>query len=58
MSEQASFSELARQANLLTSDMDTGSELPRVERNLKQLLEAGQQLWARTAQTGAQDVKA
>ncbi|XP_037093598.1 nuclear pore complex protein Nup93-like [Pollicipes pollicipes] len=47
MSEGAGFSDLVQQAGRLTTDMDTSAELPRVERNLKQLLEAG-----------AQDVKA
>ena len=55
---EGGFSELVQQASRLTTDMDTAAPLPRVQRNLKQLLQAGEQLWARTAQTGAQDVKA
>ena len=58
MSEGGGFSELVQQASRLTTEMDTSAPLPRVQRNLKQLLQAGEQLWARTAQTGGHDVKA
>ena len=47
----SSFGDLLQQAEQLTADMDSGWELPRVERNLHQLAEAGQRLWAQT--TGA-----
>ncbi|KAK2560702.1 Nuclear pore complex protein Nup93 [Acropora cervicornis] len=47
----SSFGDLLQQAEQLTADMDTGWELPRVERNLHQLAEAGQRLWAQTTGT-------
>ncbi|CAH3176978.1 unnamed protein product [Porites lobata] len=47
----SSFGDLLQQAEQLTADMDSGWELPRVERNLHQLAEAGQRLWTQT--TGA-----
>lgn len=44
----SSFGDLLQQAEQLTADMDSGWELPRVERNLHQLAEAGQRLWTQT----------
>lgn len=56
------FGDLLDQAEQLTATIDSSGELPRVERNLKQLLEVGQHLWKRTAHIGvgreATDVKA
>ncbi|XP_064640294.1 nuclear pore complex protein Nup93-like [Lineus longissimus] len=53
------FSDLLQQAEQLTAEMDTGTDLPRVERNLQQVLEAGQRLWSRThAIQDSTDVKA
>eukprot|EP00794_Sanderia_malayensis_P018802 gene18802-20696_t len=43
------FEDLMRRAEQLTADMDDGNNLPRVERNLHQLAEAGQRLWSKTA---------
>ena len=45
----SNFSELLQRAEQLTTDMDSGLELPRIERNLHQLAEAGQRLWFRTS---------
>lgn len=60
--DESGFSELLDQADQLTSVIDSSGELPRVERNLRQLLEVGQQLWTKTAHTGvgreSTDVKA
>jgi nuclear pore complex protein Nup93 len=47
--ETTSFDDLLYKAEQLTAEIDGESELPRVERNLRQLLEAGEQLWTRTA---------
>lgn len=47
----SSFGDLLQEAEQLTADMDSGWELPRVERNLHQLAEAGQRLWAQTTGT-------
>lgn len=49
------FGELLHQAEQLTADIDDNGDLPRVERNLRQILEVGQQMWARTAQTASRD---
>lgn len=57
-----SMDDLVHQAERLTAEIASDSTFPRVERNLKQLAEAGQQLWSRTTQShiGLQndDVKA
>ncbi|XP_059162487.1 nuclear pore complex protein Nup93-like [Physella acuta] len=42
------FTDLLQQAEQLTADMDSGTDLPHVERNLQQILEAGQRLLTRT----------
>eukprot|EP00057_Strongylocentrotus_purpuratus_P013801 XP_011668275.1 PREDICTED: nuclear pore complex protein Nup93-like [Strongylocentrotus purpuratus] len=55
------FGDLLRDAEQLTADVDTGSELPRVEQTLHQIMETSQRLWTKTAQLGtseAADVKA
>lgn len=47
--------DLVNQAERLTAEITAGSHsLPRVERNLKQLAEAGNQLWMRNAVASAQ----
>ncbi|XP_075555555.1 nuclear pore complex protein Nup93-like [Dermacentor variabilis] len=52
--DSAGFGELLQQAEQLTAEIDdTG--LPRVTRNLKQIVEEGQQLWSRTALLSAKD---
>ncbi|CAH1780372.1 unnamed protein product [Owenia fusiformis] len=54
------FGDLLQQAQQLTSDMDSGGDLPRVQRNLHQIAETGERLWSRTAQIGqdSTDVRA
>ena len=58
--ETEGFRDLLQQAEQLTADMDSGTDLPHVERNLAQILEAGQRLMTRTAPAShdASDVKA
>ncbi|GIY44503.1 nuclear pore complex protein Nup93 [Caerostris extrusa] len=51
----AGFTDLLQQAEQLTADIDGEGELPRVERNLRQIVDAGQQLWSRTTQTVSKD---
>uniref|UniRef100_A0A023GM45 Nuclear pore protein n=1 Tax=Amblyomma triste TaxID=251400 RepID=A0A023GM45_AMBTT len=52
--DSAGFGELLRQAEQLTAEIDdTG--LPRVKRNLKQIVKEGHQLWSRTALLSAKD---
>ena len=43
-----SFEDLLNRAEQLTADVDTGTELPRIQRNLPQLAEASQRLLSRT----------
>lgn len=54
------FTSLQQQALQMTADMDTGTDLPRVERNLTQILEAGQRLLSKVGPISqdATDVKA
>ena len=57
----ADFGELLQAAEQLTSEFDpaSASDLPRVERNLHQIVEAGQQLFAKTSRDAtSQDVRA
>ena len=49
------FGDLLRDAEQLTADVDSGGELPRVERNLRQIMETSERLWTKTAQVGAPD---
>jgi len=44
----STFSDLLHRAEQLTADMDTGTELPRIERNLPQLAEAANRLLSKT----------
>ncbi|XP_020602897.1 nuclear pore complex protein Nup93-like [Orbicella faveolata] len=53
----SSFGDLLQQAEQLTADMDSGWELPRVERNLHQLAEAGQRLWSQTTGTAGDNAQ-
>ena len=64
MASSGGFGDLLSAAEKLTTDIDSittsgsGRDLPRVERNLKQILQAGEQLWSRTQGTGQNDVNA
>ncbi|KAL2718929.1 nuclear pore complex protein Nup93-like [Vespula squamosa] len=49
------FSELLRSAEQLSAAVEGSEELPQVERNLRQILEASNELWSRVTQTGTQD---
>jgi len=55
--EDEELSSLVQAAEQLSSQLDDGSlgELPRVERNLRQIMEASNQLWIRASQTGGQE---
>ena len=53
--DQEGFGDLLRDAEQLTADVDSGGELPRVERNLRQIMETSERLWTKTAQVGAPD---
>ncbi|KAL5467639.1 hypothetical protein EMCRGX_G031900 [Ephydatia muelleri] len=49
MSKNQSLADLLQQAQQLTTDLQTGGELPRVHRNLQQIAEAGQRLLEKTS---------
>ncbi|CAL1263288.1 unnamed protein product [Larinioides sclopetarius] len=53
--DSTGFTDLLQQAEQLTADIDGEGELPRVERNLRQIVDAGQQLWSRTTQAVSKD---
>lgn len=49
------FSDLLRSAEQLSATVEGNEELPQVERNLRQILEASNELWSRVTQTTTQD---
>ncbi|XP_076242702.1 nuclear pore complex protein Nup93 [Calliopsis andreniformis] len=55
VSGDSGFSELLRSAEQLSAAVEGNEELPQVERNLRQILEASNELWSRVTQTGTQD---
>ena len=46
--ERQTLADLLQGAQQLTADIDTGSELPRVKRNLQQIADASQRLLNRS----------
>ena len=54
------FSDLLQQAEQLTAEMESGTDLPRVSRNITQIQEAGQRLLSKVAPISQEstDVKA
>lgn len=55
---ESDFSELLHAAEQLSAEVEGSGDLPKVERTLRQVLEASTELWSRVSQTGAQDVQA
>lgn len=53
--DDSGFSELLRSAEQLSAAVEGNEELPQVERNLRQILDASNELWSRVTQTGTQD---
>lgn len=51
------FNELLRSAEQLSAAVEGTGELPQVERNLRQISEAANELWSRVTQTGTQDTQ-
>ncbi|XP_043287801.1 nuclear pore complex protein Nup93-like [Venturia canescens] len=49
------FNDLLRSAEQLSAAVEGTGELPQVERNLRQIFEASNELWSRVTQTGTQD---
>lgn len=52
------FSDLLFEAEKLTHDIEGPSELPKVDRSLRQVLEASSDLYTRVAQSGSKDIQA
>lgn len=52
------FAELLQEAEKLTNELEGTAELPKVDRSLKQVLEASNDLYSKVAQTGAKDISA
>ncbi|KAG8291311.1 Nucleoporin nup93 [Homalodisca vitripennis] len=55
---EADFNDLVNAAERLASEVEGTGELPRVDRTLRQVLEASHELWARVTTTGPQDIQA
>lgn len=51
----SSISELLQKAEKLRSELGSNNEMPRIERNLKQLEAVGKELWSRTAYNNSRD---
>lgn len=49
------FNELLRSAEQLSAAVGGNGELPQVERNLRQILDASNELWSRVTQPSSQD---
>ena len=56
MDTGSNLDDLLHKAEQLTASIDGNVEMPRIERNLKQLLDAGDQMWVRTASASSKDV--
>lgn len=52
------FSDLLFEAEKLSNEIEGGTELPKVDRSLRQVLEASNELYSRVAQTGSKDIQA
>ena len=49
MMDELDFSKILQEAEALSSEIDASTDMPRVQRNLRQVLEAGQLLVSRNA---------
>lgn len=58
LTADSGFSELLRSAEQLSAVVEGNEDLPQVERNLRQILEASNELWSRVTQTSTQDNEA
>ncbi|EZA58757.1 hypothetical protein DMN91_008762 [Ooceraea biroi] len=58
LTADSGFSELLRSAEQLSAAVEGNEDLPQVERNLRQILEASNELWSRVTQTSTQDNEA
>ncbi|KAL1124172.1 hypothetical protein AAG570_001942 [Ranatra chinensis] len=56
--DEPDFSDLVHEAEQLATEIEGTGELPKIERSLRQILEASQALWSRVTVSGAQDIQA
>lgn len=54
----ADFSDLLLEAEKLATEIEGTVDLPKVERSLRQVLEASNELYSKVAQTGSKDIQA
>ncbi|RZB77466.1 nuclear pore complex protein Nup93 [Asbolus verrucosus] len=52
------FAELLQEAEKITVDIEGTKELPKVDRSIRQVLEASNDLYTKVAQTGSKDIQA
>lgn len=57
-STDSGFSELLRSAEQISAAAEGNDDMPHVDRNLQQILEASNELWSRVTQTTTQDNEA
>lgn len=55
---ESDFNDLLHAAEQLAAEVDGTGDLPKVDRSLRQVLDASNELWSRVAQNGAQDIQA
>jgi nuclear pore complex protein Nup93 len=55
---ESDFNELLHAAEQLSAEVEGSGDLPKVERTLRQVVEASTELWSRVTQAGAQDIQA
>ena len=52
------FNDLLNAAEKLSADVEVSGDLPKVDRTLRQVLEASTELWSKVTHSGAQDIQA
>lgn len=58
LTADSGFSELLRSAEQISAAAEGNDDMPHVDRNLQQILEASNELWCRVTQTATQDNEA
>lgn len=58
LTTDSGFSELLRSAEQISAAAEGNDDMPHVDRNLQQILEASNELWSRVTQTTTQDNEA
>jgi nuclear pore complex protein Nup93 len=57
-SKMGDFADLLQEAEKITVDIEGTKELPKVDRSIRQVLEASNDLYTKVAQTGSKDIQA